>query len=143
MNKLETSIQSDWYSKAFYRVSAVGVIRNKRGEYLLCNEHDRWTFPGGGWDYGESLHDALRRELFEEVALVSEFDERVVAAIPFYNPGKEAWSMWVACEILYNELDYGVGEHSTETKWVSADEIDDTTEAGKLMQQVLQSSGKG
>lgn len=129
---------SDWYEKAFYRVSAIGVIRNEKGEYLLCNEHDRWAFPGGGWDYGESLHEALKRELYEEIALVSDFRERVIAAIPFYNPKKEAWQMWIACEIAYDELNFGIGEHSTEIKWQRADEIDYTTKAGKLMKQVLE-----
>ena len=130
---------TDWYNQAFYRISAVGVIRNEEGEYLLCDEHDRWAFPGGGWDYGESLHEALKRELFEEIALKSDFTEKVITAIPFYNPNKEAWQMWVACEIYYDgELDFDIGEHSSSVKWFDRSEIDFTTEAGRLMEQVIE-----
>lgn len=134
---------AEWYKNAFYRVSAVGVICNDKGEYLLVDEHSRWSFPGGGWDFGESLHEALKRELHEEVALKSDFTEKVIAAIPFYNPNKEAWQMWVACEIEYDELDFGVGEHASEVKWMSADEIDYTTAAGKLMKNVIAMQKRG
>ncbi|HEY0965301.1 MAG TPA: NUDIX hydrolase [Candidatus Saccharimonadales bacterium] len=129
---------TDWYTNAFYRVSAVAVIRNEKNEYLMVDEHNRWSFPGGGWDFGESLHEALQRELFEEIALTSKFRERVITAIPFYNPNKEAWQMWVVCEIEYDELNYGVGEHAEDVKWMSENEIDYTTMAGKLMKQVLE-----
>ena len=104
----------------------------------MVNEHDRWSFPGGGWDFEESLHEALKREMYEEVALKSEFSEKVITAVPFYNPNKQAWQMWVACEIEYTELEYGIGEHASDVKWMAADEIDYTTMAGKLMKQVLE-----
>lgn len=128
----------EWYKNAFYRVSAVGVIRNDKGEYLLVDEHNRWSFPGGGWDFGESLHEALKRELYEEIALKSDFTEKVITAIPFYNPNKEAWQMWVVCEILYNELKFSVGEHAENVQWMAEDKIDFSTMAGKLMKEVLQ-----
>lgn len=128
---------SDWHMNSFYRVSAVGVIRNDSGEYLMAHEHGRWAFPGGGWDYGESLHEALKREMHEEIALTSDFSEKVIAAVPFYNPNKDAWQMWVACEISYDELTFGIGEHSEDVRWVKEDEIDISTTAGKLMKSVL------
>lgn len=128
---------SDWYTEAFYRVSIVGLIRNDKNQILMVNEHDRWTIPGGGWDHGESLHEALKRELFEEIALVTEFTESVIDAISFYNPNKYAWQMWIACEISYDDLNYGVGEHATDVQWMDQDKIDYTTMAGKLLKQVL------
>ncbi len=130
-------MNNDWHKSAFYRVSAVGVIRNEDGKYLMVNEHGRWSFPGGGWDFGESLHEALKRELYEEIALTSDFREKVITAIPFYNPNKEAWQMWVACEIYHDGLDYGVGKHAQDVKWMREDEIDYSTMAGKLIEEVL------
>lgn len=132
----------DWYNQAFYRISAVGVIRNDAGEYLMVHEHGRWTLPGGGWDYEEDLHEALRRELFEEIALTSDFTEKVMQVLPFYNPNKKAWQMWVVCEIIYDELKYGVGEDADDVKWMSSDKIDYTTMAGTLIKQIVEREEK-
>jgi 8-oxo-dGTP diphosphatase len=52
------------------RVSTKAVII-RDGE-ILCNHHrddsgDWYTLPGGGQEYGETLHEALRRECLEEI----------------------------------------------------------------------------
>jgi 8-oxo-dGTP diphosphatase len=54
---------------------AVAVILNDRGEVLLTRRHQNshqggfWEFPGGKLEAGEDLAAALRREIFEEIAL--------------------------------------------------------------------------
>lgn len=55
---------------------AVGLIRNEAGEWLCCQRRDTddhgglWEFPGGKFELGESLTQALVRELQEELDLV-------------------------------------------------------------------------
>lgn len=130
--------QTDCHQLAFYRVSAIGLIRNTSGQVLMVNEHGHFTLPGGGWDYDESLHEALKREMYEEILLTSDFSERVITAIPFYNPKKDAWQMWVACEIIYDELNYGIGEHASAVEWFDPALLSDNTRAHELARQVLE-----
>lgn len=54
---------------------AVAVIQDQQGRVLLSRRHDRahqgglWEFPGGKLEPGETLSQALRREIWEELGL--------------------------------------------------------------------------
>jgi putative (di)nucleoside polyphosphate hydrolase len=56
-----------------YRANVAAILRNAKGEILICERlgmPGAWQFPQGGVDEGESLDQALLRELSEEIGLV-------------------------------------------------------------------------
>ena len=54
---------------------AVGILYDERGRVLMaCRPEGKpyagwWEFPGGKVEAGESVHDALARELHEEIGV--------------------------------------------------------------------------
>ena len=54
----------------FYRLSSHAVIFNTNNQVLLLKAtyaDCAWSLPGGGLDQGETIHQALVRECFEEL----------------------------------------------------------------------------
>lgn len=59
-----------------HRVIVGAIIKNKKGEILLCKMADdhgvfpgKWVLPGGGINEGERMDEALHREVWEETGL--------------------------------------------------------------------------
>jgi putative (di)nucleoside polyphosphate hydrolase len=55
-----------------YRLNVAAILRNGAGKILIGERLDRsgaWQFPQGGVDDGETLEQALARELCEEISL--------------------------------------------------------------------------
>jgi putative (di)nucleoside polyphosphate hydrolase len=54
------------------KANVAAILRNSEGKILICeriNIPGAWQFPQGGVDDGESLEEALTRELWEEIGI--------------------------------------------------------------------------
>jgi 8-oxo-dGTP diphosphatase len=72
-------------------VVVAAIIQNSQGEYLCCKRGDwksapnKWEFPGGKAEIGESLEESLFREIREELGVeinvIRQFDRTTTGEI--------------------------------------------------------------
>lgn len=111
------------------RVRAAAIIQ--RGNSILMVRHEKgdssyWLLPGGGVDLGETLHEAVIRELKEEVSL--EVHPGAMVFVSESIAPDHSRHMIQCCfltEIVSGEVALGIDERVVEAAFVSAEELGD------------------
>lgn len=106
------------------RVTLKAVMLDDKGRVLVVKEHGRdwWDIPGGGIDHGETLKEALARELFEEVSLKGDFEyEVLIAEDPHYLESLNLYQMRITFLVKPSTMVFEVGNDGDEIQFVDAD----------------------
>lgn len=106
---------------------AVGVILGSDGRILLAKRPDhlhmggRWEFPGGKVEDGESIQQAMSRELKEELAIDVLQMEKLIEVRHDYGEKQVFLDTWCVTEFSGKPR----GVEGQELAWVSAGELAD------------------
>ncbi|NTU98513.1 NUDIX domain-containing protein [Candidatus Falkowbacteria bacterium] len=132
--------------KLVFRPSVYAVIVNE-GRILMLNtkSNGKYFFPGGGQNIGETLPEALRREVREEVGLEIEIGKLIHFKEQFfyYDPHDEAYHMlsfFYECKALTLDLlsdDSVDDEESEKPRWVDLNELRQTNNNIEAVDEVL------
>lgn len=121
--------QSRHFPEAFYRVSIRGLVQ-EGNKFLLGfhKEEENWETFGGGLDFGEEVHETLKREIMEETGCeVSYISEQPVLALPHIVHNKREMDWFYNFPIYYSvKFDASKFDPSLqykELRWFTLDEI--------------------
>jgi len=95
----------------------------KRGEKAK-NERGSWEFPGGSVEFGETLAEALKREMFEEYGVVIEVGGLLDVVDHILAGEGQHWvSPTFVCRILEGEPRIVEPEKCAEIGWFMPDSV--------------------
>ena len=110
-----------------FRQNVAALIVNRKGEILVCERiktKGAWQFPQGGVDKGETILEALLREVEEEVGLteddykVVEYRDEYFYFYPAHIRAKKKWDgqeqTYFLCKLKKKAKEIDLGEKSAE-----------------------------
>lgn len=118
-----------------YRISIKCIVRDPSGKVLVIKESGRgyWDLPGGGMDHGESIKDAIAREMLEEVSLQGDFSYRIVTLNePKLLTTHNFWQLRLVFEIRPSVFEFKPGVDCDEMSFIDPidfKDADNPTEA--------------
>lgn len=116
-----------------FRPSVYGIIL-KKNKVLLSKQWNGYDFPGGGVSIGESIKEALKREIKEETGLDVSVGKVIACENSFFKyppTGKfvQAILMYYLCEIVGGKIttsffDKSEKQYADKPEWIDLDDIE-------------------
>jgi 8-oxo-dGTP diphosphatase len=118
--------------KDYIGVGAGALIFNDEGLLLLSlrgkkakNERGKWEIPGGGVEFGETIEEALKREIKEELDIEIEVTEMLQLCNHIIPDEKQHWvSPTYICKIVSGEPKILEPEKCDRIGWFSIEEAE-------------------
>jgi 8-oxo-dGTP diphosphatase len=102
-----------------HSVSVAGVVVDGQGRALVIKRRDngRWEAPGGVLEHGETIDDAVRREVYEETGL--KIEPGALTGV-YQNIPRKIIALVYRCLIVDGYLT--ANDEASDFRWVTADE---------------------
>lgn len=112
-----------------FRIGVYGIIANE-GKILLVNVRStgKYFFPGGGVKKGESLADALNREILEEAGIEVEIEKMLMFGEKFFyhdvlDKAYQHYYCFYVCKPKTFYLLKAEGENIEKPRWVDINSV--------------------
>lgn len=123
-----------------YNIRVYGIIINEKDEVLVSDERrfDKsfTKFPGGGLEWGEGLHEGLRREIEEELGLSSKIGDLVYVNDFFQVSAFRDSDQLISFYYCVTDIDissipstnhvFPLQEEGEKFRWISLDDLNES-----------------
>jgi len=104
------------------------IFLQKRLDPLIPEAHEKWEFPGGGIDYGESPEEAVKRECLEEMGCeirIKRLLPSIQSSVWSRTDGREQHALIICyqAELIKGEPKPFLDAEVAEIKWCFKEEI--------------------
>ena len=104
----------------YYRGTIKAVIRNNDGSVLVVKESsDFIDLPGGGIDHGETVKEALARELFEEIGYSGKFHFLYRDTLTYYSKRLRYCCMHLIFDVVLDDYQGTVGLDAERVEFIN------------------------
>lgn len=109
----------------FYRTSIKALIFDENKKILLAKDggENKWDFPGGGMEWGESPHSCLAREIQEEMAIATTWIADRLSYFYSFQSEKGAWFTNAIYETKLENLNFTPSDECLDAKFFSIEEM--------------------
>lgn len=131
MEKPVLQIENSYGNRIRVRVCGICL---REGKILLVNHklylnHDFWSPPGGGLEFGETASEAVEREVREETGLLVKV-ENFLFVEEYVNPPLHTVEIFFQCNVVSGELCKGIDPEFrtedqiiSEVKWMTLEDL--------------------
>lgn len=107
-------------SSPIFRIGVFALIFNQKQQILLGHRRDIdwWNLPGGGMEAGETVDEAVCREVYEETGLEVKVEQLVGV---YSKPQKQEVVLTFLCKVIGGTLQ--PTEETRESRYFAPDEI--------------------
>jgi 8-oxo-dGTP diphosphatase len=107
-----------------FRISLKALIYDNDGRILVTREHGLdWHLPGGGLDYGETIEEGFKRELFEEVGYDGELTYQIIGADTMWMYNLEVNLMWIVAVVKPANNHFSIGVDGGDVRFIDHEEL--------------------
>jgi len=110
----------------FYRVSTKALVLDEsRTKFLITKESNgKWESPGGGWDYGITAQENVKKELEEEMGITPDsVSELPVYVLTAQHDRTGSWIVNLFYEVTLPHLNFRATRECNEVRFVDRESL--------------------